>query len=205
MPQMVCPRNDVWEMLDCRNYVWIFVLKKNGLSWSWMDIFLLNENSLSWSCMNKNYLFWRKIVWVEVEWIFVLNESTWHWSWMNVYLLNVNINPWMKILCSWILLQTANHTPTLFKIYFFSWSLMVEGYKLFPLLVFSQMVGLKLGRKFALACQHIILKLGSHHGAVSVLKYIVKYVYCAWNSSVWLKDLTHSLWGIFFWKTAFWS
>ena len=61
-------------------------------------------------------------------------------------------------------------TPhTLFK-FFFSLSLMVESYTLFPLLVFSQMVGLKLGRKFALACQHIILKLGSHHGAVSVLK-----------------------------------
>jgi len=122
-----------------------------------------------WVEVESIFFCWMKIVWVEVEWIFALNESIWRWSWMNVYLLNVNINPWMKILCSWILLQTANHTPTLFKV-FFSWSLMFESYKLFPLLVFSLMVGLKLGRKFALACQHIILKLGSHHGAVSVLK-----------------------------------
>ena len=57
-----------------------------------MDIFWLNENSLSWSWMN--ICVEKKIVWVEVEWIFVLKK---------------NSLPWMKILCSWILLQTANH------------------------------------------------------------------------------------------------
>ena len=77
----------VWVKVE-----WIFVLKKSRWSWNWMNICVERKYSLSWNWMN-----------ICVEWKYMALKLN------DYYLLNININPWMKILCFWILLQTANH------------------------------------------------------------------------------------------------
>ena len=60
-----CWMKIVWVEVE-----WYFVLEKNSLSWSWMDVFLLNENSLSWSRM-KICVEWKYMALKLNEYLFV--------------------------------------------------------------------------------------------------------------------------------------